>query len=276
MSRVYFSSPSGEAEILGSERAHAGCMVNDLTTSQFRTDNYQNRAKNRYSRVLPSGNYLSAVREEFWMKNFATAWCVGMDRFELPHGLTPFQIGLNTAVYCFGDAIEFMARMHATCEINGWVEGEHRAWFADIIEEGRRRNVMRPGAGWEGLIGFLRSNDEEPVVMTYSVADGFPEAYLVHQAGLWSPEPYPQDEWDGYTADELLELREIDKLNWDTWYDIPDDKQWELGMEALRKNWTGQVDIHPDMWGKRGFGHEVCWTIFDLENWLDEQERSDV
>lgn len=281
MSRVYFTSPSGEAELRGSERAYAGSVTNDLALSQLRLDRgFSPDPRSRYGRLLPSGHYLEVVKDEFFANSFRTWWQVGdlgdRDGFlPIPEArTTPWEITLNTAIFCGNDAIELLARIHATCEIHGWFEGEHRAWMADIMQGGREANILRPNQGWEEVIEFLRSRDDEPVVMSYSVCDGFPNEYLAREAGVWTrPEPVKPEGWSDEDWNELDEDSKHDYA--ESWYKLSEDEQWDLCMKALREHWTGRVDIHPDMWSKRGFGGgDRPWTVFDLEAWLDQEEAA--
>jgi hypothetical protein len=301
MSRVTFHSVDGDAELRGSERAYAGGVTSDMTLSMLR-DSFGGRE--RYERLVPADHYLrnGTIKDEHWMDSFKTWWNVGFDSatFDFDgYRPSPWQIILNTALVMGSDAIELLARIHATCEVHGYVEGEHREWLADIIEVGREDRVLRANQGWEDVMALLRKTDASPVVMSYSVCEGFPNAGLAKDAGLWTPGP---EHCGHYTAEQEAENRAYheerqarDKEErgfahdfpysgfkegdywWDgdEWYDIEPDAQWAMCIEALRTKWAGSIDITSDIWGERGFGPDDgdgrAWSIFDVEEWLDRK-----
>lgn len=232
MSRIYFTSLDGEVEILGRERAHMGVTVDNMTTGLF-----AHIDQPRVSRFIKPGHYLHGTDQRAWHESFRTAWGVGGSGL----GLTidgevhhPWHISLQTAVDVGGDPLNLFARIHATCEIHGYFAGEHRSWVADIIEQGRKIGLYRANMGWEGLVEFLRSNSTNPVVMSYSVCDGFPNPYV---AGV-------------ETNDEEETQEEIE------WYDLPFEEQFDRAFKGLVAS-NSQVDIHPDTFHTRGFGYEV-------------------
>ena len=272
MSRVYFHSPDREAELRGSERAHAGVLTNRLAFACLSTF----RARERYMPLVDPASYVAQDAARF-EQSFETWWSVGMDG----HGLLvdgetvlPWHLSLNTALVLGSDAMILLARMHATCEIHGYVEGEHRGWLADIIEKGRSDNVLRPGQGWEGVAELLRESDADPVVMSYSVCDGFPNAGVAKDAGLWTPGPEHQGVWTQEGQPDHPHLWGQPWWDGDEWYDLSGDEQWRLGIEALRNKWVGEVDLTPTSWRSRGFGKG--WSVFDLEAWIDEHPPESV
>jgi len=298
VSRVYFHSIDGDAELRGSERAYAGGVTSNMALSMLRDS--IGGGRERYERLLPRDHYLRNVKDEHWMNSFRTWWNVGFDSHEFDfdgYHISPWQIILNTALVMGSDAVELLARIHATCEIHGYIEGEHREWLADIIEVGREDRVLRPNQGWEDVMALLRKTDASPVVMSYSVCERFPNAYVAKEAGLWSPGP---EHCGHYTAEQEAENRrwyaehQKDPLyghlssfpysgfkegdywwDGDEWYDIEPDAQWDMCIEALRTKWAGSININPDIWGERGFGPDDgegrAWSIFDVEEWLDRQ-----
>lgn len=243
MSRVYFHSPSAETELRGSERAYAGYLVDRLALACLDTNGFEMR--DRLLTLVPSNSYLHTVKTEHFAVSF-DHWWGGLHSEPILVGDAPhdtFTMSLNTAVVMGSDSIELLARIHGTCEIHGYVEGENREWLAEIIDEGRATSVLRSDAGWENVAALLRSRDDEPVVMSYSVCDQFPNARVAIGAGTWAA---PEDDPDG-----------------DAWYELTSDEQWRLAMNGLRRAGQGNIDLHPDMWGIRGFG-ESTLTVFDL------------
>lgn len=154
--------------------------------------------------------------------------------------LNSFDVALNTALAVGAPVIALAAKIHGACELHAWVEGPDRKWLADLIDDGLdigvyRREVTGHSQGWESVQELLRSRDDEPVVMSYSVCDSFPNQYVAN----WQPP-------DG---DE------------DAWYDLPDDQQWELALAGLRKA-RPWAQITPESLAGQGFHLGV--TVYDL------------
>lgn len=259
MSRITFTSPSGEADLCGRERAYMSVLTGDLALAALRLDGWHMRE--RFMQAVDPKHYLHGVRftsEKAWADSASVAWRVGDLMLDIDgQPCDAWHFTLNTAVAAGSDEIELLARIHATCEIHGYVEGEHRAWLADMIAEGlnqkilRRPPTLRDWGTWEGVETFLRSNDNEPVVMSYSVTESFPNPYVAD----WEPSD-PDDEDD------------------EEWSALPDERRWDLAMAGLRKR-AGSIDLHPEMWGVRGFG-PLGWSVFDLVEWLHSDDRTKV
>lgn len=247
MSRVYFHSPHGTAEVRGTERAHASLLVNEIALACC-----SYRERSFIEPLLPPDCYLRSIPNigyRDWWDGFKTWFFASHDGHLLVGGreLSCWELALNTAIVIGSDVINWCARLHATCEIYGYVEGVHRTWLADIIERGRVDNVLRPEMGWEEVVTLLRSRDDEPVVMSYSVTETFPNRTI---AG-WRATRTTEDDEDEDDEDD------------DRWYDLPVERQWELAMKGLREqNTRAAVDLHPGMWRTRGFGHG--YSVFDF------------
>lgn len=252
MSRVYFHSPSGDAELYGSERAYAGIRTGDMAFSFLGLNHFSTKARETYLPLLP-GSYLHTVKPERFLESFRVWWGGSLTDEKFRVGdvtIDPWNLTLNTAIVAGSCAIELLARIHASCEIHGYVEGPHREWLADIISAGRMDKVLRANQGWEDVETLLRARDDEPVVMSYSVCDSFPDAWKV--MGWGSEEDYEQEE-----------------NRYNKWEALGSEGQWDLGMKWLRKTGEGSVDLHPDMWGLRGFG-DPAWSVFDLLEAINE------
>jgi hypothetical protein len=141
-----------------------------------------------------------------------------------------FSLKLNTALRWGNDAVKLLARLHGQCEIHAYVEPENRAWLADIIERGRKLNVLRPDQGWESVITMLRRRGDEPVVTSYSVCDGFPNPYIAGVSG------------DDEDAAER-------------WWKQPAEERWAQAMSALRPRHDGSLEMTPRDWDDYHFGH---------------------
>lgn len=258
MSRVYFQSPSGDAALLGSERAWAGSLVSDLSTglvSPFVGDQVD-----RMLELVPAGHYLHAVDRNTpgwlprWLSSFHTAWRVDLRLHWDGHDFDAWTVGLNTALVVGNDPIRFLARLHAQCEIHTWVDGPHRAWLAGIIAAGRELGFYRPDAGWEAVVELLRSRDDEPVVLSYSVTDTFPNSGSSDYMPPW-PEGVPE-QWDALTDAQKQERRDASEA----WYGLDYDERWASGMRWLREQ--SGLQMTPEDWPTFRFGHEL--SAFDL------------
>lgn len=268
MSRVTFHSPSGEAELLGRERAHAGVLTNRMAHAVLPTF----RLRERYEPLLPPDSYMRVVRTDVedwrWDRQFLTWWDVSDEPLHVPGKgkLSTWDLTLNTALVGGSDSVEWLARLHATCEIHGYVEGPNREWLAEIIEDGEHDKVLRSGMGWDQVVKLLRSRDDEPVVMSYSVTENFPNSDVSDWMPSW-PEGVP------YRYDALTEEQQQERdARSDAWYDLPAEEQWERSLRTLREQRGGQLELQPDMWGVQGFG-PLGWSVFDLEDWLDQGQE---
>lgn len=126
------------------------------------------------------------------------------------------------------DPLSLCARLHATCEAWAWVADENRAWLADIVEQGRRSEVLRPGMGWEELVELLRQPNVGPVVTSYSVTDQFPGYYC----------PMPGAGVGRFIAE-------------DTWARLSEDERWDQAFAWLSAQPASSamgVELNPDTW----------------------------
>lgn len=250
MSRVYFHTPTGGAELLGSERAYAGNLCSRLlwaalNPSSFHADDWQ--------RLLPAGSYVKPLRRDEpgdglrWQRDLQL-WLSSFDEragLRLPDGtaVNLFDLALNTVVAMRSPVLTLLAHLHGQCEIHGWVDGPDRAWLAEIIRAGLDEKVLRADMGWDDVVALLEAGDDAPVVTSYSVCERFPNAI----AADWTPPAHAGGGEDG-------------EPNWDAWYDLPTEKQWELGMHELRREEQG-LQWSPARWG-RGFGDNITgWDV---------------
>jgi hypothetical protein len=124
------------------------------------------------------------------------------------------ELGLNTAIALNSPQLSFMAHVHGLCESHIWVEAESAEWMADLIEKGREDEVFRAGQGWEDVVTLARevaASGEGPIVLSYSVCEGFPNPGVAN----WAP---------ATDSDE----------GWDAWYRLPAEERWDMGVRALR------------------------------------------
>lgn len=232
MSRVYFHSPSGEAELRGSERAHAGWLTSALGIAALNMSEYD--FQERMAKHLDAGYPLRDLRSA------ETALRVGRVEFVVSSGrYSAWETLLNTCLVIGNEPLCFLTRMHAQCEIHAWVAGEDRAWLAGLIAEGRRIGLMREGQGWERVVDHLYSADDEPAVMSYSVCDQFPNK----NAAKWEP-PLVDGE-----------------PNHDAWYDLDEEDRWRLAMAGVQGMRFGPDSL------RQPFGHQK--SVFDIRREIE-------
>jgi len=159
---------------------------------------------------------------------------------------SPWSVLLNTAMVAGSDAIKFLARLHAQCEIHAWVDGQNRKWLAAIVREGVSAGILRKWNGnatyeWEEVADFLETDDSEPVVMHYSVSDSFPSWRLACRRVGWP-------------LDEVSE-------HW--WDELSPEQRWDCAMSELRKG-DGQLEWKPENWHNYTFEGGV--NIYRLRN----------
>lgn len=260
MSRLYFHSPSGEAKLSGSEHVHLGMLCADLTVGLLSLDSRHEQlldvlAPERREKCpqWPGPDYYRAFR--MWVGDIETqlrvAWREGPFQWR-GHSIESLALMLNTAILAGSDAMILAARLYGQAEIHCYCEGVDRAWLAGLIRQGLDERIFRsqlPGQhpdGWEPVIRFLLDRDDEPVVVSHSVTDGFPDRAV---AG-WG------------LSEEAAE----------SWYALPGERQWELAMAGLRASHEGTMRLDPAHWRGFLFAHEL--SVMDLLA-PDRDERLD-
>lgn len=253
MSRIYFHSEHGEAEVRGSERAMAGLLTTDLTAAAFHIFETSS-SPSPIRRLLPPTSYILKEEHGPRFERAFRSWLgssFSEGYFVLPDGRQApvFDVCLNTSNLMGSDSVRLLTRLHAQCEIHCYVEGEDRAWLAGMIEQGRSIGILRPEMGWESVAELLRSRDDGPVVTSYSVCEQFPNA----GAADWQP-PVVDDEED-----------------YDAWYALPFEQRWALALAGLRRGDEGRVGLRmqPSTWGDYSFGCRVdAFQIRDMADAL--------
>lgn len=297
MGRVYFHSLHGTAELRGSERAWLGSLIDAVALGFL-------------DRHLDAEQLLALVRPGHWLHKEDRAqpgWALTWhDRARLALGVASdgdpvlswrgrpidtFALRLNTALRYGSDPMRLAARIHGQCEIHAYVEGVNRAWLANLVQQGLDDRVYRAGIwytdrsgvnpaarpdrrwsdqGWDEVIKLLRDRDDEPVVMSYSVCDGFPN----RESASWSPPLMPDGwvpdwaegdegraEWERAYPEHEDRRSCYDSIAGDQWYDLPEDERWRLAMNGLRGSGDG-LEISPAEFGKYYFTHGL--TLPDL------------
>lgn len=317
MSRVYFHSEHGQAELMGSERAWLSWVAHGPARAYWDLD--QGSAYERATEIMSlvkrgerGGDLFETLaKAEAEDAENKRLWADANERgiqwpntsYEAQRQLTrsldlylkvqglPMEVAgvelhsnnieLNTALAIGGEPMALAAKIHGWCESHCWVEGPDRKWLADIIDAGLTAGLYRRGIwyeperaaekqwhsqGWESVAELLRSRDDGPVVLSYSVCDQFPNS---HTAG-WEP-PFEQGwkpdwaegdglaEWDEKTTDEKDEYQRESRS--DEWYDLSAEEQWNSAMDGLRRD-KPWAQIGPATLTEVTF--HLPLTIFDL------------
>lgn len=253
MSRIYFHSPNGETEVLGAERAYLGKATHDASIglllgaiSPWQLRRALARKSVAREAVGPHGvneRMLSLALGTFGDDEPAFV----VDGKPVDH----WQLLLNTLIQHGGDGMRLAARIHAQCEIHCYVEGPNRAWLSDLIAESRREGLLRADMGWESVAELLDSRADEPVVMSYSVTDQFPNRWR----STWVV-PNAGKEWE--SEDDEDAAREEDGA---AWYALPESEKWRMGLEWLRTEGVEKgLRLDPDEWADYRFGHSLTAT----------------
>jgi hypothetical protein len=244
MSRIYFHSEHGTAELRGSERAYMGSFCQRLLTIAIGADDEYELTSHPspLRELLPDGHYLKDISPDAsngrsFLQSLRTWLHVGDGALGIKYRTTPFDAALNTACVIGSDAVKLMARLHGQCELHAFVEGANRDWLASIIEKGRQQSVFRADMGWETIITLLRSRSDCPIVTSYSVCQQFPNPSI---AG-W------KDEREG-----------------DAFWDLPNEDRWKLALTGLRES-KGGLEMTPDNWAEFYFMDGITGFILREE-----------
>lgn len=234
MSRVYFHMIDGTVEVYGSERAHAAWLAEAPGAALMLSFAFELQLELAYQRpgmlrMLWSDNRTFEYAGQTW-----NGW----------------NLILNTAIDIGSDVLRFLTRMHAQCEIHGWFAGEDRAWLADLVQQAIDSKVVRadmPGpngqrfaTGWCDLVTALRRNNQNPVVMSYSVCNQFP------RSELWHEPPQIEGDADGCQLDDKFE-------------ELAEADQWRVCMPTI-----AAMRITPTSLREQGFGDGRSALDFQL------------
>jgi hypothetical protein len=267
MSRVYWHSPSAEAELWGGERAWLSGLVSDIAIGVldpfYSADTLSELITAQCDKPPARGERIT------WASRFGTSLSVGFSENLLTwkgRQLDALSLQLNTALRVGNDAVRLAARIHGQCEIHCWFEGKDRGWIAGIITEGLAGGVFRKGIsdqfggasrdiGWEDVRAMLLDSDEEPVVLSYSVCEQFPDPYVIG----WQP---PADDCE----------RPHDDTS-EQWYELSSEERWRLGMTWLREQ-RGGLQIKPENFSTYTFRHGL--SAFDIKapDWRERLDKA--
>lgn len=275
MSRVYWNTPSDRAELHGSEKAWLRSLAEGPARAAWDLDDsgaYERAVEivswitekpdngngsnylHQHLRAAQANSRDYEARRRFVSSLQLSMRVQGVELHVAGVQLGSMNVDLNTALVAGSDPIRLAAKIAGWGEAHAYIEGPDRAWVADIIDQaldaGLYRRTLRSadldGApressqGWEGVQELLRQRDDEPVVLSYSVADPFPNAEI---AGI----ELPRDKYGDPIGD--------------TWYELPDEEKWAKAMAGLRltRPWAR---LAPDTLAEVAF--HLAVTVYDL------------
>ena len=241
MSYISFSSQYGKATLNNCERKLGIKICNDIMLEEIGKIEL---AKDYLKHLIPQDSYIQRYLEtgEMNYEPVRTWFEAGRDDFMIEGQLEPvWYIAMNTAVAKGGDVVRLLARLHSQCELHCFVEGKNRKWLASIIKDGLT-TILRPTMGWEEVMTLLESRDDCPVVCSFSVCEGFPCFECLPEGhDLLTPLPNEEDEDDRRNK----------------FYNLPNEKGWELCMKYLRANGgieNGGLELSPESLPVVNFG----------------------
>jgi hypothetical protein len=233
MSSISFHTIGREVRVSGRERAMMGVICNRFLKMQMGDLAYE--PLEWVEHVFARGHYIADMAVELRLatndhekarlssrlaQSLETFFHVGDARDVVLLDGEPvdlFALALNSAIQWGNRAVQLAAKLHGQCEIHCYVEGEDRAWLADLIEEAVACDVLRGDVwgydGWAEVARLLREDAAAPVVTSYSVCDTFPNPSFIP---------------DG------IEIDPDDDGRWEAWSRIEPEKQWEYAMAKLR------------------------------------------
>lgn len=149
---------------------------------------------------------------------------------------------LNTILALDSDVLSLMCKIWGNCESHGWFPPENHNWFADVMRQGLDRHILRSDAGWEKVIKMFEADLSDPIVMSYSVTDGFPNAEL---AGKSYEE---EEEW---------------------WETTSEAEQWDVCMAALKEKPYEKISSETlnGMWFRDA---ATLWDAMESPEWKGE------
>lgn len=241
MGAITFESKERSVKVSGSERFYAGYVTERLTSAFLDIEGN----KELLLKAVPASHHLRSmeINSHQWAKNFELALYHGNLKLNINgKNFNGFNLALNTASAVGDDAVKMLARIHAQCEIHGFVSGKNRQWMANIIDNAAIE-VFRPNSGWVEVVELLRESEDGPVVMSYSVTEDF----LSTIGYEWVSDTFSKQD----VADEEA-VNENGYTAWDQaqedWYDLDRDTKWGYADQWFTSHADKGLEISPDAW----------------------------
>lgn len=242
MSYIAFHSKRHKTvKVRGSERAHMGILVTDMAASILPRGL---GARDNFTKLIPE-NYrdewtslLSGPGREEWLRTYLGGFSQKKLIFNgAEHNCS--ETALNTVLAMDSDVMSLMCKIDGTCESHGWFPSEDHNWFASVMEQGLDRHILRSDSGWEDVIKVFQDDLDEPIVMSYSVCDEFPNPYFF----------------------------DLDAEACEAWYENQsDDEQWDSAMAALRE--MPYLEINSNTLNSQWFlDAATLWDAMESPEW---------
>lgn len=225
MSVIYFHTPGGTAKVRGSERALAQQFADHALHFALR---------------LPEGSVrphpiekLLTEKARMYLESVTLSELVTLSGEIGEHlvvkesrPLDLWTVGLNTGLVLGSPAMKLLLRVHGTCEIHSFIQGHNRKWLAELISVGLTQRVLSVDAGWPALQELCLQSAFEPMVLSYSVCDQFPNRHMALR-GSWQLEP---DDQEG-----------------ERWYSLSTKERWRTAWDGLQRQ-PGNLEWNPERW----------------------------
>ena len=288
MSRVYWHTREGGAELRGSERAWLGHVARGPADAAWdlnhvlRADSVERAAEildmvpevergymhgylvdaqraEETNRLYYTNNPVGIVRPDHepaqrLMSSLATSLKVnGFPLVIAGHRLHTKNVELNTALVAGSDPVRLAAKIDGWCESHAWVDEPDHEWMANIIEQGLAAGIYRSGFWFESPLGNgereWSSQGWEGILGLLRKRDTGPVVMSFSVS-----DSFPNPAIAGWQPP-------ADDPDGDAWYDLPDGERWDMAFAGLqeRRPWAR---LAPETLAEVTFGHPV--TVYDL------------
>lgn len=245
MSHIAFHSKEHETVYVhGSERAHMGIVITDMAAAIFPRGVGD---EHPFINLVPQAERerwswtLRGPQAEGWVKIYLSSYSDYQLEFNGTRHESKETV-LNTILAMDSDIMSFMVKVDGTCESHGWFPDRDHNHFAAIMRQGLDRHILRSNRGWDAVIDMFEADLNEPIVMSYSVTNGFPN-------------------------DEICGVMEKDV---DEWYETHSQaQQWDASMAALRK--LPYLEISGQTLNEQWFlDASTLWDAMESPEWKGE------
>lgn len=164
MSHICFHSKNhGNAYVAGSERYHFANGIDHCFVWSLGLHCWPDFSTHPLKQFFPEWVKTSEEARSS-LSGAVTSTLAGHDLFLLK---------INTAMrLAAGPDHELAVLIHATCETHGWFHPDDFQWLSLAIKQGLANGFYRQDQGWDDVLSLIDCADS-PIVMSYSVTDGF-------------------------------------------------------------------------------------------------------